>query len=129
MNAYDDHKKTVAVLDEAKSWVDGPMSASRNALRQIIIVKPKTSAEIIGFGSDYLDEEDQKLLSVTDIAHLVEAVDVVSGYEYGGRDKMSQICMDLSLCPIHTWDWAICFDDEPIECAQVRTIFPNSHDT
>lgn len=45
------------------------------------------------------------------------------------RDDVTQLLMDDSLCPIHAVDWAICFDDEPEDCAQVRRIFPRSHDT
>lgn len=33
-----------------------------------------------------------------------------------------------SLCPIHAIDYAICFDDETAECAQIRITCP-SHDT
>jgi hypothetical protein len=45
------------------------------------------------------------------------------------RDDLSNLLMSHSLCPIHAVDWAICFDDEPEDCAQVRAIFPISHDT
>ena len=98
-------------------------------LRQILIEEPKTSAELINFGADYLDEEDQKAMSVTDIAEIVEAVDTLKGYEYGGRDKLSDVAMNLSLCPVHMIDWAICFDDVTPSCYQIREIFPHGHDT
>ncbi len=104
-------------------------SSGRAALRQILIVEPSTYDEILSFGADNLDEEDQRAMSVTDIAEIVEAVDTLKGYKYGGRDKLSDVAMNLSLCPLHMIDWAICFDDQPIECAQIRTIFPTSHDT
>ena len=100
-------------------------SSERAALRQILIVEPRTSAEIISFGIDNLDEEDQRALSVTDIAYIVEAVDTLKGYEYGGRDKLSDVAMNLSLCPLHMIDWAICFDDARATCYQIREIFPN----
>lgn len=45
------------------------------------------------------------------------------------RDEISQFAMNLSLCPLHFCDWAACFDDEIDECAQIRAIFPYSHDT
>jgi hypothetical protein len=48
---------------------------------------------------------------------------------YPHRDELSKLAMDHSLCPIHWVDWAICFDDEPEDCAQIRAIFPNGHDT
>lgn len=124
MNHHDDRREAIDLLDKALL-----VSANSAALRQILIEEPTTSAEIISFGAEYLDEEDQKLLSVTDIAEIVEAVHVVSTYKYGGRDKMSEVAMSLSLCPLHRIDWAICFDDETPECSQIRAIFPQSHDT
>lgn len=48
---------------------------------------------------------------------------------YPGIDDLSKLAMEHSLCPIHFIDWAICFDDELEDCAQVRAIFPNHHDT
>lgn len=118
-------KRSAIQLDKAMN----DSGAASTALRQILIAEPKTSAEIIGFGSDYLDEEDQKQLSVTDIAELVEAVHIVSSYEFGGRDMITDLAIRLSLCPKHLIDWAICFDDQAAECSQIREIFPNSHDT
>jgi len=47
----------------------------------------------------------------------------------GGIDTLSELAMQYSLCPVHFVDWAICFDDEPEDCSQVRAIFPRSHDT
>lgn len=35
---------------------------------------------------------------------------------------------NFSLCPMHACDYAICFDDEEGECADLRLIAPN-HDT
>lgn len=46
-----------------------------------------------------------------------------------GRDHLTELAMSQSLCPIHFVDWAICFDDQPEDCSQVRAIFPNGHDT
>jgi hypothetical protein len=52
------------------------------------------------------------------------------GYDYYPNiDRLSDLAMEFSLCPIHFVDWAICFDDENPECDQVRKIFPNRHDT
>ena len=47
---------------------------------------------------------------------------------HDGREEYTFICLSLSLCPIHETDYAICFDDEDPECAQVRKIHP-THDT
>lgn len=54
---------------------------------------------------------------------------VVMGYEFGGTEAMTRFAIDDSLCPVHFIDWAICFDDEDPDCAQVRAIYPNCHDT
>jgi hypothetical protein len=43
-------------------------------------------------------------------------------------DDISELRLADSLCPLHACDYAICFDDDDAECAQIRSIFP-SHDT
>ncbi len=45
------------------------------------------------------------------------------------RDELSMTMLEYSLCPLHFIDFAICFDDDDPDCAQIRTIFPASHDT
>jgi hypothetical protein len=44
------------------------------------------------------------------------------------RHFLTELLLNLSLCPIHRCDYAICFDDENDECAVIRTYFP-LHDT
>lgn len=41
---------------------------------------------------------------------------------------LSMLCLDFSLCPMHAYDYAICFDDDDPTCAPIRACFPN-HDT
>jgi hypothetical protein len=57
----------------------------------------------------------------------------IPGFEFLedlARDDLTDLCIQrLSLCPIHRVDWAICFDDQPADCAQIRYIYPCSHDT
>lgn len=36
----------------------------------------------------------------------------------------SILCLENSICPIHRCDYAICFDDDDDECAQLRAAFP-----
>lgn len=43
-------------------------------------------------------------------------------------DDLSLLRLSFSLCPIHNIDYAICFDDDNPNCAQIRAAFP-SHDT
>lgn len=52
----------------------------------------------------------------------------LTGYDFA-RDELTALCIELSLCPLHRIDWAICFDDQDPECDQIRAIYPNSHDT
>lgn len=44
------------------------------------------------------------------------------------RHDLSMLALDQSLCPVHMIDYAICFDDDNPDCAQIREYFP-SHDT
>lgn len=43
-------------------------------------------------------------------------------------ETLTEILLQYSLCPIHHCDYAICFDDDDAECAQIRAIHPG-HDT
>jgi hypothetical protein len=43
------------------------------------------------------------------------------------RECVTQLALELSLCPLHFIDYAICFDDEDEECKAIRQIHP-SHD-
>lgn len=43
-------------------------------------------------------------------------------------ELITELALSLSLCPLHRIDYAICFDDENAECAQIRMIHP-THDT
>lgn len=123
MNAYDDNKKAVGLLNKAME-----VTAERAALRQILIVDPKNRAEITDLATS-LDPEYQTQLSYADIDAMLASLSFIKEYQFGGRDKLTELAMDLSLCPLHMIDWAICFDDQTPECSQIRQIFPNSHDT
>lgn len=57
------------------------------------------------------------------------AEDLSTGPTPWERDRLTEVAMQLSLCPIHFCDWAICFDDENPDCDQIRAIFPHNHDT
>lgn len=43
-------------------------------------------------------------------------------------EQITELALMHSLCPLHRIDYAICFDDDDAECAQIRAIHP-SHDT
>lgn len=50
------------------------------------------------------------------------------GYPDNARMILTQIALDLSLCPYHLVDYAICFDDANPACAMIRHIHPG-HDS
>lgn len=54
---------------------------------------------------------------------------LIDGVTYGLEGSaLTELRLNYSLCPVHAWDYAICFDDENPECAQVRAIHPE-HDS
>jgi hypothetical protein len=70
---------------------------------------------------------DAEMLDTTiapELAHLIESL-LINEY---ARESLTEIALSLSLCPLHFIDYAICFDDNDAECAQIRMIHP-SHDT
>ena len=54
--------------------------------------------------------------------------DASAQYAESARHNLSNLLLSHSLCPMHHTDYAICFDDDDPECAQIRAFFP-SHDT
>lgn len=64
-----------------------------------------------------------------DLVRVWRMLERLSQPENYSRDELSHLYMQYSLCPLHHWDWAICFDDEDPECSQIRAIFPHGHDT
>ncbi len=48
--------------------------------------------------------------------------------KYGAAEHLTEAALATSLCPLHLIDYAICFDDDDLECDQIRAIHPN-HDT
>lgn len=77
---------------------------------------------------------EDELKAAPDIAALEEAFarqreKLIDGADYGLEgDQLTELLLNYSLCPIHRWDYAICFDDQNPECSQVRQIHPG-HDT
>jgi hypothetical protein len=43
-------------------------------------------------------------------------------------NAFSNLALFFSLCPMHLVDYAICFDDNDVECIAIRECFPD-HDT
>lgn len=44
------------------------------------------------------------------------------------RGFISTLALEMSLCPMHLRDYAICFDDSDPDCITIRELFPD-HDT
>jgi len=69
-----------------------------------------------------------EFLTIEQATEVWQLLQAMKNEPYEGREDYTSICLSLSLCPIHEHDYAICFDDEYPECAQVRVIHPG-HDT
>lgn len=50
--------------------------------------------------------------------------DMINQPESSMIQYRSILCLKNSICPIHRCDYAICFDDDDDECAQLRAAFP-----
>lgn len=85
------------------------------ALRELLIDRDATSNA---------DEHDPAPFHYDYIRALLFIIDATPYM----TDRMTQLLLDNSLCPMHAIDYAICFDDDDDECAAIRTIHP-SHDT
>jgi hypothetical protein len=62
---------------------------------------------------------------------MIEARAILDALQARGMDAREWVTAEalaLWLCPVHFRDYAICFDDDDIECAQVRAVHP-VHDT
>lgn len=91
------------------------------ALRELLIAADD--------GYDQLDDIiSSSEADSADVRALLDALMTLYADEYS-RDTLSSLAMRHSLCPMHFIDWAICFDDDDPDCAQIRTVFPHSHDT
>lgn len=58
------------------------------------------------------------------LAHEIDSLLTIMRTDHSA---FSAFLLSLSICPIHETDYAICFDDDDDECAQLRNAFP-SHD-
>lgn len=53
---------------------------------------------------------------------------IIASNDPYNRHELSMIKLQLSICPMHRIDYAICFDDDDPECATLRYYFPD-HDS
>lgn len=86
--------------------------------------KPYYDAQIATFDLELRDA----LEMLDEPISLDDAKTIRNALESLDRESLTEIALHHSLCPLHLIDYAICFDDENAECAQIRLIHP-SHDT
>lgn len=62
--------------------------------------------------------------------HALELEELVIELHMSDYDRQwfSTMALEMSLCPLHFCDYAICFDDDDPGCSQIRDCFPD-HDT
>lgn len=83
------------------------------------------------------DDDDMTMLTIRDLlidefsidgnSHEFSAIlrECLAAFD---TETLTELRLEYSLCPLHGIDYAICFDDDDPECAQIRAIHP-SHDT
>lgn len=62
------------------------------------------------------------IIGAQDDARIEDLLDKIT------REELTMLTFNMSLCPLHLVDYAICFDDENSECEAIRKIWPG-HDT
>jgi hypothetical protein len=76
-----------------------------------------------------LDDDDDTILDECESDRILDLRRCLIALRSMTRDALTMRCLAESLCPLHRIDFAICFDDDDPDCAQIRMIFPDSHDT
>lgn len=84
-------------------------------IRDAMINDPATPNELRALAADY----DYRAI---DLIPILDAILSLS------TDDLTAFRLSLSICPLHAIDYAICFDDDNPNCAQIRAIHP-SHDS
>ena len=104
--------------------------AKANALRGLLIEQHESIEQIEKPSpQEYLSLDEQQDEYEEAVAMLPDVQFMFSMIEHGSvRERITDLALKDSLCPIHFWDYCICFDDEEPECSQIRIIHP-SHDT
>jgi hypothetical protein len=74
------------------------------------------------------EKETDEAIDAADIMAAQMLVTQLKESDYDGREYLTELCLNVSLCPMHFGDYASCFDDENPECAAIRVVHP-LHDT
>ena len=135
------HLKSLFDREDGAYVLNSPEEKQRWTLRNLMIASEvQTLADFDEWWANEMADEQHTLELYPNMEpfnctreqaiNLLAELNVLRNARYNlGRDTITELAMLQSLCPIHFVDWAICFDDEPEDCSQVRAIFPNSHDT
>jgi hypothetical protein len=124
------------MTDRSKELYDEFQSDAGQVIRHLLVSGDNWDLDELREISAFTNEPEPAL-SDEKLAHIAELTastvslaysDGSMGYTANARESLTEIALRLSLCPLHLIDYAICFDDEDDECAQIRTIHP-SHDT
>lgn len=74
-------------------------------------------------------DDDDEILASCDSPATRDLADMLETLHAMRTADLARLRLAYSLCPIHAIDFAICFDDDDPDCAQIRSIFPDEHDT
>jgi hypothetical protein len=105
-----------------------------NTLRQLLVEEVTSEEELNDTFEDlffYEGEMQDWYATREQAAYLVKIVSIIlieTPLIAGSRELLTDTALNMSLCPLHLIDYAICFDDGRAECAIIRHIHP-SHDS
>lgn len=124
----------VAASQEAVQRISVTSEEEAHLLRHFFVQEVTTLEEVEALYAESKDDEyweetfaEVGLDTAKDIAKALSVVLVANPFAFV-REALTEVLLNLSLCPIHRIDYAICFDDQAYECAAVRHIHP-SHDS
>lgn len=121
-----DKEAADALLDLQINRTD-PEDRQLWTLRMLLIFETETPSDL----DDYYANHSSPDMDCTkeEAYTLVQQLNRMRNEQWGlGRETLTQLALQQSLCPIHYIDYAACFDDDDPTCSQVRFIHPN-HDT
>lgn len=116
-----DHEISQGIYSDHRAWGDPVKGIERytidgafaNCVRELLIDPDSDIDELAD------RNETSRILDLHRVREYIINLD---------RERLTQMLLDDSLCPLHRIDYAICFDDEDEECASIRTIHPD-HDS
>jgi hypothetical protein len=126
----------IRLRGRAWAWYDDAMIKTNRsatalaALNAIIALTPDTDDNLLITRTLLIHNDLDACRMLHDDADLSDA-DTISRLLRiiaDDRELLTTLLLDYSLCPLHTIDYAICFDDDNDECLHIRIIHP-AHDS